>query len=513
MYNIDLKVDKPDIRYMKDEVEKMMGRGIKLADCREAMGKYIKLRDGLKELMWEKYRIENPNSSVQVIAYIKDLSSKVDLKNRNEIIEVCYDSVSRKWTSNGDALAVLSELGYEFAETMLDYRKAKKYAESIKSLMDASGDGNVIHPSVSIAKTNRINYSKPALLNIPKELLWDLVVPYKDGNALYSIDIKNQEPNILINMTGANSLKPALEAEEGLYEYIFKICFKPIVIANILIDMLPENRVYSTAEVKRIGTISPAYYSAVKPMTRDTYYNGKRVVMIETVCAGGEKGVVPELPKVVNIETEDGNIHEVTVVWRKEDKLGRKQNDYQITGDIEGLEVIVGKAERDEFKTAWNAISYGGSIMLVKESCKLIDGAQIYRYMNKIEELKNYWSMVGKLAKSGTTSINIIFGTRLDAGDETGNRLKRVLSDLPIQGSAADILSLLIMRFHSYCEEKGLNNKLMLYYTRHDEVIVEVNSLYLESVGDSEVKEILKDMFEHRINDWTPFKVEIKRVV
>jgi hypothetical protein len=48
-----------------------------------------------------------------------------------------------------------------------------------------------------------------------------------------------------------------------------------------------------------------------------------------------------------------------------------------------------------------------------------------------------------------------------------------------------------------------------IYYTRHDELIIEVNGDWLNEVGADEVEKILRDMLEHQINDWTPFKIEV----
>lgn len=510
MYHIDRKKDKPDIGYMGYTIDKLMRRGIRLADCGALMKYYSDLRDSFKSDIQHKYNIENPNSSKQITEFLEATSSKVALNSRNDIINICYDAENGKWTSRAEALEELADLGYEFARDLLNYRHAKKYAESIESIMAASDSDGLIHPMVSFSKTNRIQYSKPGLLTIPKKLLWHVIAPYKQGNVLYSVDIKNQEPNILINMTGSEELKKALLSEEGLYETIFKQCFVPKVSANIIVDCLPENRVYSIEELKKIGTISPAYYSPIKPMIKSIYYNDERVIGMETVCAGSEKGVHVVLPEKVDIETENGNIYSVNVSWESDEKHFNKSKDYTLSGVLEGLEVRVGKTERKEFKIAWNAISYGASMLGVKMACKTIDAKQTYDYITKIAELKEYRKQIDKLARSGITNIGTIFGTPLDAGyTDDYKKLKRILLDLPVQGSGADILSLLIRHFYEYTSEKGLSDKLEIYYTRHDELIIEVNGEWLKEVGNDYVEEILKDMLEHQIDDWIPFKIEV----
>lgn len=510
MYHIDRKKDKPDIGYMEATIDKLMQKGIRLADCKALMNYYGGLRDAFKSDIQTKYGIENPNSSKQITDFLDAESSKVELNCKNDIIDVCYDAESGKWTSKAEALEKLADYGYEFARDLLNYRHAKKYAESIESIMSAADSDGLIHPLISLSKTNRIQYSKPGLLTIPKKLLWHIIAPYTPGNVLYSVDIKNQEPNILINMTGSEELKKALESEEGLYECLFKQCFKPKTIANILVDTLPENRVYSIDELRKIGTISPAYYSPIKPLTRSIYYNDERVIGMESVCAGSEKGVHVELPKTVDIETENGNIYTVNVTWESDEKYFKKNKDYTLDGVLEGLEVRVSKVERKEFKTAWNAISYGASLFGVDRACKVINAKQTYNYITKIAELKEYRSQVDKMARNGNTTIGTIFGTRLDAGyTDDYKKLKRILLDLPVQGSGADILSLLIRHFYEYTSEKGISDKMDIYYTRHDELIIEVNGEWLKEVGAETVESILKDMLEHQVDDWIPFKIEV----
>lgn len=514
MYKIDTKIDKPDIDYMKDKVTQLMNRGIRLGNFEEIQNYYSNLRNSLYSDISNKYEIDNPNSPQQVASYIKSMSNRVQLDQKNDILEICYDNRSNKWTTSKDALEKLSDLGYQFASDLLDYRRAKKLAESIESLAKYKDNNNLVHPDVELGKTHRINYRNPGLLTIPKKLLWHLIVPYTNGNVLYSVDIKNQEPNILINMTGADDIKYALESPDGLYECLFKECFKPITHANILIDTLMEDRVYSIDELEAIGTVSPAKFMPIRPEVDETYYQNKKVIGIEIICAGSSKGKTVDLPNEIVIETEDGETHAVNVKWdaTKIDKCKNRSSDYTVDGIIDGLDIRISKVARKEFKTAWNAISYGATIFGVNMQCKTIDGNKVYNYITKIDALKNYRSLVGEHAKKGNQIIKTLFGTPMYAGGEFDpKRLKRILLDLPIQGTGADILSLLIKHFYEYIEQNGLSDKLDICYTRHDELIIEVNGKWLSEVGNENVTNTLRDILEHQINDWTPFKVEIEQ--
>ena len=169
--------------------------------------------------------------------------------------------------------------------------------------------------------------------------------------------------------------------------------------------------------------------------------------------------------------------------------------------------------ERKEFKTSWLAISYGASIFGIQHACKTIDGKHVYNYITKINELKEYRDKIDKLARKETNVIGTVFGTRLYAGDfDNWKKLKRVLLDLPVQGTGSDILSLLIKRFYDYSKEYGLEDKVSLYYTRHDELIIEVSKDWLDSVGKEVVENTLRDMLEHQVDNWTPFQVEVEQV-
>ena len=88
MYHIDRKKDRPDIGYMEATIDKLMQRGIRLADCRALMNYYGGLRDTFKSDIQHKYNIENPNSPKQITDFLETTSMKVALNCRNDIINI-----------------------------------------------------------------------------------------------------------------------------------------------------------------------------------------------------------------------------------------------------------------------------------------------------------------------------------------------------------------------------------------------------------------------------------------
>ena len=75
MYNINTKVDKPDIGYMEMIADKLMTRGIRVADCDKLMNYYVELRAALKSEIQSKYGIDNPNSTKQIAYFLNDMGN------------------------------------------------------------------------------------------------------------------------------------------------------------------------------------------------------------------------------------------------------------------------------------------------------------------------------------------------------------------------------------------------------------------------------------------------------
>ena len=391
MYYIDSTFDDPDINYMVNRVKENCDAGIAVYDNTKLYNDIVKARDLAALNMKNIYSIGNPNSPAQVMTY---LENNMDAN----IEEACF--VNGKLTTRADSLKILAHQGYQFATDLLTFRKAKKYAESIKSIMDYTEEG-VVRPSISLGKTNRINYIEPALMNIPKKLLWNVIKPRREGNYLISVDIKNQEPWILINTLDIEMLKSVLSSKPGssMYDIIFKHLY------------------------------------------------------------------------------------------------GKECN----------------PIERKEFKTSWNALTYGATKKSVVGGCKNIDGGVIYKFFNSIPEFKDWKAKSYALARRKVQKVETYFGTELYA-NELGFALQRVLMDLPIQGTGTDILALLIKHADEEIEDRDLGECLSFYFSRHDELIFEASKEYVDGIGLESVYAELRNMLEHQVDDWEPFQVEVGAV-
>ena len=400
MYHIKSDIDKPDFMFLLEELEGIVkGKGLRLSNkIFEIKDKLSKDVSSFNALIVSQYSINNPNSSAQILKYMRE---NLDY----DLLEICRDEKTGKLSSSKENLAELSKLGCAFATDILNYRKYKKQLEYVEGLLGNCDRFGRIFPNIDLGATNRVNYTDPPLMNIPKEILWDVLTPRVDGNYLVSVDIKNQEPTVLINWQNIECLKDKLTSERGLYFEIF-------------------------------------------------------------------------------VEIFD-----------------KEPNDFELK----------------ELKTAWLALNYGATKIGIKNICSLIDGEAVYDYFNSIKEIKRYTGEAYGLSKAKCRVAYTYFGTKLNLSARDVNSLKRQHLDFPIQGTCSDILSMLVKRFRWYINTYNLKDVLSIYYTRHDELIIEVDKTFYEKRNASKDEKdhincLLGDILNHKVDDWVEFKTKITLV-
>lgn len=400
MYHIKSDIDKPDFIFLLEELEGIVkGKGLRLSNkIFEIKDKLSKDVSSFNALIVSQYNINNPNSSAQILKYMRE---NLDY----DLLEICTDTKTGKISSSKENLAELSKLGCAFATDILNYRKYKKQLEYVEGLLGNCDRFGRIFPNIDLGATNRVNYTDPPLMNIPKEILWDVLTPRVDGNYLVSVDIKNQEPTVLINWKNIECLKAKLTSERGLYFEIFVEIFN------------------------------------------------------------------------------------------------KEPNDFELK----------------ELKTAWLALNYGATKIGIKNICSLIDGEAVYDYFNSIKEIKRYTGEAYGLSKAKCRVAYTYFGTKLNLSARDVNSLKRQHLDFPIQGTCSDILSMLVKRFRWYINTYNLKDVLSIYYTRHDELIIEVDKTFYEKRNASKdekdhIKCLLGDILNHKVDDWVEFKTKITLV-
>jgi DNA polymerase-1 len=80
---------------------------------------------------------------------------------------------------------------------------------------------------------------------------------------------------------------------------------------------------------------------------------------------------------------------------------------------------------------------------------------------------------------------------------------QRMAINHPIQGTAADIIKIAMIRLHDQLQRQGLESKMILQV--HDELVLEVPDAELERVG-----QLVKEIMEGAYPLDAPLKVDIK---
>ena len=394
---LDSTKDRPDFGWFKQYLEQRMAEGVRVQRPLQDEADATMLYEEAARWLQQECGIDNPNSPKQVLEFIGSCGDA-------EAIGMCTDRFSGKLTSKADALVEVAAAGRKWAMQLIKYRTAFEVVKNINSVMTRATIDGVVHPIIDFQKTNRVSYKEPALMNINKDILWKMVKPFKEGNYIYSVDIKNQEPWILAHMLKATEL---------------------------------------IALVKEAGDQGYSFYKAV--------YKAVMGTEVESEAAYGE------------------------------------------------------------VKMAWNMLSYGGTYDGLAARCKVIDARKMYDFFKGFKELKEYTGRTYGRARKGIQSAETVFGTTVYA-DKTGGGLQRSLMDIPIQGTGADILCMLVKHIVEQLKEYELDNVINIYYTRHDEIIFEVDKKFNDSVGDQAVIDQLRELCRHRVDDWVEFGLDVEKV-
>lgn len=189
----------------------------------------------------------------------------------------------------------------------------------------------------------------------------------------------------------------------------------------------------------------------------------------------------------------------------------RKESFYKVAFERVYGHPVTNEYEYIEFKTNWNALTYGATKHGVVERCKIIDGAKLYDFLTKLPAYKQYNSSCYAKAARGINADVTYFGSAVVSDAFGRASLARSLADIPIQGTGADILAFLVKEaIMSINDDPALRNRFEIYYTRHDEIIFMVKRNLNET--DEDIAVILQDLTSHMIAGWVPFMVEVEKI-
>jgi len=168
-----------------------------------------------------------------------------------------------------------------------------------------------------------------------------------------------------------------------------------------------------------------------------------------------------------------------------------------------------------ELRTAAKAVNFGivygiGAFSLAKDIGVDVHEADNYikSYLAKYKGVKEYMdSAISSAKKSG--GVSTIFGRkRYVAEINSSNKNieaagKRIVMNTPIQGTAADIIKLAMIRVYNKIKEKGLKARLILQV--HDELIAEAPASEM-----LEVEKLLREEMEAAATLSVPLRVDVK---
>ena len=136
------------------------------------------------------------------------------------------------------------------------------------------------------------------------------------------------------------------------------------------------------------------------------------------------------------------------------------------------------------------------------EAKKYID-----KYLSLYPEVNNYMKNIVEEAKK-TGEVRTIFNRKREIEELKNTNYmirqmgERMALNTPIQGTAADILKMAMVKLHNILKEKKLKTKMLLQV--HDELIFDVPEDEID-----EVKDIVRDTMENIYKLDVPLKVEI----
>lgn len=132
----------------------------------------------------------------------------------------------------------------------------------------------------------------------------------------------------------------------------------------------------------------------------------------------------------------------------------------------------------------------------------------IHNYFQRYQGVKRYIEKEKEDARKKGYVVTLLNRRRYLDGINSPDRSirefnERIAINTPIQGSAADLIKLAMIKINRLLKNKGLKTKLLLQI--HDELVFEVYKTEVE-----EVKYFVKDIMEHSFEFSVPLKVNLK---
>jgi len=171
----------------------------------------------------------------------------------------------------------------------------------------------------------------------------------------------------------------------------------------------------------------------------------------------------------------------------------------------------VSSEERTRAKAVNFGIVYGISDFGLAEQIKTSRKdakAYIEQYLNKYKGIKNFMEKIDEEAKTNGY-VTTMFGRRRNIPELKSTNFmvrqfgSRAALNMPIQGTAADIMKIAMIEVDKQIKKQNLDAKILLQI--HDELLIEA-----KCEEEEKVKKMLKDSMENAAKLLVPLVVEVE---
>lgn len=369
---------------------------------------------------------------------------------------------------------------------------------------------------------------------IDKKILNALAEDYKRELIVIEREILNYSINPNLNIKSSKQLSSFLFEELGLSDKGNKKHSTNVEVLNELVNHHPViplilryrkvQKLHSTyvEPYQKLTEQSPLIYTIFNQMTTATGRLSSSEPNLQNIPVRDEEGKY--LRKLFVSRFENGKIISADynqIELRLMANFSKDTNlvaDYSMGADIHRATASqifgvplnkVSDTQRRLAKAVNFGIIYGISAFGLSKSIEVsVKEAQNYIdiYFQKYPKVKEYLDGQINFAKQygyvKTLYNRIRFVPEVNASGMQKTFGERVAMNMPLQGSASDIIKIAMIRVYNAIKNKGLKSKLILQI--HDELIVDCSS------GEEEiVQQILKEEMQNVYNSLVPLLVEV----
>ena len=158
--------------------------------------------------------------------------------------------------------------------------------------------------------------------------------------------------------------------------------------------------------------------------------------------------------------------------------------------------------ELGKFKGLILSYMYGSNLDNLRES--ILDIGPIREVLSDTS-IQSARRDLGRSRYTRTKVCKTYFGTQIYPSEKSRGK-ETVAINLPIQGTAADIMVILLEHIYNELATGMYRDLISIYFTRYDEVVFRVSN----EVQEGDAVRYIQGLMEHRVDDWSAFKVKLK---